>query len=142
MIGIRKAGAKPAAVDHRRAEPRAIPQIGDAGRASQDLGMVGVDIVAGDIVYFVLTEQKLVRYDVGGDLFGPGDVSIGAEIAVGVVGFEFDAHILPTLVVEAVQHIGRAELAVVEQVAGDLVVAVDTDFETWYRIDLLNDADI
>ena len=104
--------------------------------------MVGVDIVGGDIGYLVLTEQKLVRYDVGGDLFGPGDVSIGAEIAVGVVRLEFDADILPALVVEAVQHIGRAELAVVEQVAGDLVVAVDADFEAGYGIDLLDHADI
>ena len=46
------------------------------------------------------------------------------------------------VVVEAGQHIGRAELAVVEQVAGGLVVAVDADFETGYRENLLNHADI
>src|ERR1700682_173296 len=142
VIGIRKAGAKPAAVDHRGAEARAIPQIGGAGRRGQDLGMVGVDIVVGDKVYFVLSEQKLVRYDGGGDLFCPGDVSPGAEVAIGVGRFEFEADIFPAIIIEAVQHIGRAELAVVEQVARDFVVSVDTDFEAGYGIDLLHGAHI
>src|SRR5258707_13994787 len=45
MIGIREAGTQSAAVDHRGAEARAVPQIGSAGRPGQDLGMIRVDIM-------------------------------------------------------------------------------------------------
>ena len=104
--------------------------------------MVGVDKVGRNKVYFVLSEQELVRYHVGGDLLGPGEVSVSAEIAVGVGRFEFEPDILAAVVIEAVQHIGRAELAVVEQVAGLLVVTVDADLEARDRVDLLDDADV
>ena len=63
--------------------------------------MVGVDIVGGDIGKFVCTEQELVRDDIGGDLFRPGEVSLGAEIAVGVGRLEFEANVLAAVVVEA-----------------------------------------
>src|SRR6266478_6352186 len=99
MIGVGKTGTQSAAVDHRGAEARAVPQIGSAGRPGQDLSMIRVDIMGGNIVEFVLTEQKLVRYDVGGNLFRPGNVSPGAEIAVGVGRFEFEADILAAVVV-------------------------------------------
>src|SRR5712664_1812016 len=47
-IGVGKASAQAAAVNHGCAEPRTVPQVGGAGRCGQDLGMVGVDIVVGD----------------------------------------------------------------------------------------------
>jgi hypothetical protein len=64
--------------------------------------------VGGDIGQFVRAEQELVRYDVGGDLLGPGEVSVGTEIAVRVIRLEFEANILSALVIESVQPLRRS----------------------------------
>ena len=142
VIGVGKAGAKSATVDHRGGKARAVPQIGSAGRGGQGLGVVGIDIMGGDIGERVGIEQILVRDHVGGELLSPCNVPIDLEIAVGVGGLELDADILRPVIVETAQHIGGAELAVVEQVSGDLVVAVDADFEAGDSVYFLIDADI
>src|SRR3954462_13692 len=104
--------------------------------------MVDVDTMDGNVVYFVLTEQKLIRYHGGCDRLCPGNVAVGTEVAIGVGRFELDADILPALVVEAGQHVGRAELPVVEQGASRLVVAVNADLEPRYGMNFLHNSDV
>src|SRR6185437_15299097 len=140
--GVGKAVAQAAAVNHRCTESGALPQIGGAGRCGQELGVVGVDVVVGDVVELGGIEQILVRHHVGGDLSGPGQVSIKMQIPVGVGGLEFDALIDAARVVEGGQHIGLAELSVVKQVGRGLVVGVEPDLEPRHRVYFLNDADI
>ena len=57
-----------------------------------------------------------------------------------VFGGQLDADILPLRIVEGGQDVGRAELAVVDQVGGLLVVGVDADLES--RQHLLHHADV
>ena len=132
--------AQPAAIDHRPGERRVAPAIGCASRRGPELAVVGVDVVVGDVGQFIGIEQILVRYDVGPDLVPPGDVAVGAEVSVGVGRLQLDADIFALVVVERRQHIGSAELSVIEQVARGLVVGVDADREAGK--DLLFDADI
>src|SRR6202158_4668260 len=84
----------------------------------------------------------MVRHDIGGGLSRPGDVAIYAEISVGVRRFELEAQIIGPVIVEAGQYIGRTELPIVKQIARDLVVAVDADFETGYWQYLLHHTDV
>ena len=100
---LAKAAAQAAAVDHARAEPGVVPEIGCAGRAGPLLRMIGVDVMAGDVGEFVGAEQILVRHDIGGDLPGPGEIAVGAEIAVLVGRAQFDAAVIGFFVVEAVE---------------------------------------
>ncbi len=96
--------------------------------------MIGVDVVAGDVGEIVRAEQELVGDDVGRDLPGERDVGIGIEAAIVVSGGELHAHVVGFFVVERGEHIRRAELSVVEQVLGDLVIGVDADLEVWSHL--------
>ena len=115
MVGVGETAAQAAAVHHARAEPRALPEVGRAGRAGPLLRVIGVDVVAGDIGELVGAEQILVRHDVGGDLPGPGEIAVSAEIAVLVGRTQFDAAVIGLFVVEAAENKRRAELSVVQQ---------------------------
>ena len=70
----------------------------------------------------------------------PGEIGVGPEIGDLVFGLQLDALVDGAIVVEAGQHIGLAKLAVVKQVARDLVVDVGAHFEA--RQHLLGDTDI
>ncbi len=91
--------------------------------------MIGENPVIGDVGEFIDAEQLLVGHDIGGALDGPGEVGVGAERPIPVFRSPLDAVVFALLVVERGEHVGGAELAVVEQVLGDLVIAVDADQE-------------
>ena len=129
VVGVGEAGAQPAAVDRAHAEPRVVPEVRRAGRAGDPLRVVGVDVVAGDVGELVGAEQILVRHDGLGDLASHGDVAVGVEVAVLVGRAHFDALVLGLVVVEAAEDQRRAELPVVEQILGALVVGVDRDLK-------------
>jgi hypothetical protein len=76
--------------------------------------VVDEDVVVGDVGEIVGVDQVLVGYDVGALLLGNRDVALSSEIADIVVGFDLDALVI---------------LSIVEQIARDLVVAVDPDIE-------------
>src|SRR5260370_16834867 len=82
------------------------------------------EIVGSDEAELFRGEEELVRDDVGSLLNGPGDVAIGPEITVAVFRAQLDALVVGFLVVEPAGDQGGPELAVVEQVRGDLLVGV------------------
>ena len=67
-------------------------------------------------------------------------VQVSGEFLGGVIEGEFGAVLLAVAVIERREDDGRAELALVDQVRGQLVVAVDADREM--RADLLLSADV
>src|SRR5262249_20966003 len=119
VLGIGEAAAQAAAIDHVGAELGALPEIGSAGRSCPCLGVVGVDVIVGDVGKFVVAEKVLVRNDVRCALTRPGDIAVGIEVAIFV----------PPFIVEAAENESLPELTVVEKVAGNLVVGIQTDFE-------------
>ena len=139
MIGIEIARAQAAAVDHVGGEPRAPPEIGHTGRPRPNLGVIGVDPMIGDVVQICGTKQVLVGNDIGRLLARPRPVRVGLEVAVGVDALEL-ADVLRAIVIESVQDIGSAELAVVEQVARVLEIGVGADLEPGKNI--LQHADV
>src|SRR5262245_21942179 len=92
--------------------------------------MIGENPSAGDVGNFGGAEQVLVRYDIGSALDAPGEVAVGVEVAVFQSDAAFDAVIFPFFVIEGGQHIGRAKLPVIEQIARELVIAVNADLDT------------
>ena len=80
-------------------------------------------------VQFVLTEQELVGHDLRRHLPGPGEIAVGAELAVLVFRLQLDPVVDALGVIEAVEHVGLAELAVVEQVRRVFPIAVDADLQ-------------
>ena len=102
--------------------------------------MVREDVVVGDVGDLVGAEEVLVRRDLFRLLLGDGDVAVGAEAAVRVVGFELDALVVGVVVIEGREHERLTELPVVEQVFGDLVVAVNAESKA--RQHALRHADI
>jgi hypothetical protein len=67
-------------------------------------------------------------YD-GALLLGNRDVALSSEIADIVVGFDLDALVIGLRIVEPVEYERCTKLSIVEQIARDLVVAVDPDIE-------------
>lgn len=138
---IGRIGTQPAAVDHVGAEPRLLPkQIGDAGRRRYRLRVVGEDVVVGDIGEIVGVDQILVGCDIGALLLRDGNVPVSSEIADVVVGLDLDALVIGFRIVEPVEHKCFTELPIVEQIARNLVVAVDPHLET--GDDALDDANV
>jgi len=88
--------------------------------------VVGIDVVGGDVGQLVGIEQKLVGDDVGTLLYGQGEIAIGLGIASLVFDLELDALVVGAVIIEARQPIGLAELPVIEQVAGDRVIGIQT----------------
>src|SRR6516164_9917565 len=80
VIGVGKARTKSAAIDHRGGKARVVPQIRSPGRCGQDLAVIGVDVMGGNIGQLVCSEQELVRDDIGADLPRPGDVAVEPQI--------------------------------------------------------------
>jgi len=97
-----------------------------ASRSRPGLGMVGVDVVGGDVGHLVGIGQKLAGDDVGTLLYGQGEIAIGLGIASLVFDLELDALVVGAVIIEARQPIGLAELPVIEQVAGDRVIGIQT----------------
>ena len=104
------------------------------------LRVVGEDVVVGDIGEIAGVDQELIGNDVGALLLGDGDVPVSSEIADVIVGLNLDALVVRLGVVEPVEHQRGAELSVIEQIARELVIAVDTDLEA--RKDPLHDANV
>ncbi len=63
-------------------------------------------------------------------LLSDGEIGVSAEVAVDIFARELDAGVVSLFVVEGGEHIGGAELAVIQQIACCFVIGVDTEFET------------
>ena len=124
---------EPCAIEHVRAQPRAVPAIGRAGRRGHCLVVVEMDVVRGDIGEVCGIELELARFDVLAERLLEGEVGIGGKAAMAVIGGELDAVLLALGVVERRQDDRRAELAFVDQMAGELVIAVDAEGKTHRR---------
>ena len=135
MIRVGEARAQAAAIDHGGADLGAvdpamgalIPQVGNSGRPGDGLSMVGVDPIVCDVGQLIGGEQALVGNDRVGDLMGDRPVGVGAEISDGEFSLRLQADIFRLGIVEGREHIGLAELAVVQKVLGPLVIGVETD---------------
>ena len=143
VIDVEIAGPQPAAIDHVGADAGAVPDIGHAARCGIRLGVVGEDPAVGDEGELIGAEKLLVRYDIGCPLDRPGQIAIEAERAIPVLRTPLDAVVFALLVVERGQYVGRAELTVIDQVFGDLVIAVDANLEAVQKTaELLRRADV
>ena len=72
----------------------------------------------------------MVRDDVGALLLGKRNVAVGREVLhCWLVGLDLDALVFCFSIIKAVEHEGLAKLAVIEEVSGELLVAVDPDLE-------------
>ena len=142
MISVGEARTKPAAIDHRSGKARIFPQVGSPGRCGQDLAVVGVDVVGGNVGQFVRAEQELVGDDIGAELACPSNVAVHPKIAHCIERLELEPEIVGLGIVESIEDIGLAELSVIQQIARELEIAIKADFETRNRPDLLHHARI
>ena len=76
-------------------------------------------------VHFALFGRLTVTVAGQRHLPAPGEIAVNAEIVVVVAEFALDPGVPALGVIEGGQRVGRPELAVVEQVGRDLVIAVD-----------------
>src|SRR5450631_347259 len=84
--------------------------------------MVGVDVIVLDVDQVVRTKQGLVRYDLGRALNPVGPTGVGGEATVPEPERQLRAVIVGFVVVECRECISLAELPIVKQVPGGLVV--------------------
>ena len=139
-IDVGVAAAQPAAVEHINAKPCAVPEVGRAGRAGHNLGVIGVDEMRLDVLELSqaaeigerrrVIEQILVRHHVGGSLLGHGKIAIGLEIAACELCFQLDAFIIGPRVIERAEDQRLPEISVVDQVGRELVVGVYAELES------------
>jgi hypothetical protein len=104
--------------------------IGRAGGRGHPLRVVGIDPVRREILKLGqateagdrrrVVEQKLVRDRLGSDLARHGKIAVSLEAAAFVFGGKLNAEILALRIVERGEHIGGAELAVVDEIGGVL----------------------
>ena len=87
-----------------------------------------------------IVEQELVGDGIDRFLPRQGQIGVGLKAVLLVSGGKLDADILALGIVEGGQDKGCAELAVVDQVGGLLVVGVDADLQS--RQHLLHHADV
>jgi len=88
----------------------------------------------------VRTEEILVGDDIVAELSGPGEIRVHAQVAVRIDGFELDAGILASLILESVQDQGGTELSLIDLVPRHF--QIDVDAELQLRQHLLHDADV
>src|SRR6516165_3585338 len=101
----------------------------DAGRRCVRLVVIEMDVVAGDKSQFVRVEVELRRNDVFSLGFRSGEVAVEGPVFDVVAEGQFDAANKPLVVIERGQEDRRAELAFVEQVAGNFVIGFDPRLE-------------
>src|SRR5215831_8325734 len=101
----------------------------DAGRGCVGLVMIEVDVMTGDKGQIVRREVELGRGDVLSLGFGSRKITVERPVFDVVAKGQLNAANQPLLVVEWGQKDWSAELPLVEQVAGDLVVGVDPGLE-------------
>ena len=140
VVGIGETGAQAAAVDQVGGKSGAVPEIGNSSRSGPPLRVVGVDPIVLRISELVRTEEILVGDDIVPALTGPGQVRVGAQIAVRIDGFELDAGILTALILEPIQYQGGTELALIDLVFRHFQIDVGAELQT--RQHLLHDADV
>jgi hypothetical protein len=87
-------------------------------------------------------EEILVRYRIGGPHDAIGEVGVGFEVAVLVLGLELCALAVSAIPVELRQNHRLAELAVIDHVPGDLVVGIDPHNEAGEQFLVHTDVEI
>ena len=91
--------------------------------------MVAMDPVTGDVVQLCLREVILSRYNIFAQTDGTGDIGVCGEIAGLVVAGQFQTFDAALRIIERGINQGLAELALVDQVRGNLVEAVNADIQ-------------
>src|SRR5207342_2349334 len=94
VVSVGEPAAQATAVDPAGAKLCALPKIGGASRSCPRLGVVGVDVIVGDVGQLVVAEQILVGHYVLCDLAGPSDVPVGAEVAILVSRAQLNAGVI------------------------------------------------